>query len=397
MARITGTPRTLRAINDRVALELLLRHGRLSRSQLVELTGMSKPTASEVLGRLEVDGLVVQHGTTSGSRGPSAQLYSVNAAAAHVAAVNVEDELVTASVADITGRVLSEACVDEDFTRDIDPVPAVRSAVRTAARRAKVPLAALRYVVVGVRGAYDPVADAVRYAGHLPGWERDGVVQRLRDALGAALTVENDANLAAVGERTRGAATEVETFALLWVGHGLGLAVELGGRLYHGGTGGAGEIGYMPVGGRSATFQDSVGGMAVVALARRYGLVAPGADDVVRMAFDHEHGEGFLRELAERLASGVATIAAVLDPPLIVMAGPTCTAGGQYLVDLTSEELRRISPFRTPLALTAVEGSPVLAGATDSAVALARDDVLGNVGSRRWTPSAPPSSARAEG
>jgi predicted NBD/HSP70 family sugar kinase len=216
------------------------------------------------------------------------------------------------------------------------------------------------------------------------------VLTELRRALGTNLTVENDANLAAVGERTRGRASEVDSFAVLWVASGLGLAVELGGRLYRGSTGGAGEVGYIPVGGRSVTFQDSVGGPAVLQLARRHGLVGESAEAVVGAAVDNpEVGMPFLQELAERLATGIATIVAVLDPPLLVLTGSTCQAGGELLLSMTSAELARVSPFRTPLVLTSVRDSPVLAGAVDSAVAAGRSAVFGAPPSDPWLPTPP--------
>lgn len=395
-ARAPGTPRVLRAINDRTALELMIRHGALSRARLVELAGVSKPTAAELLSRLVDDGFAVPSGTSTGSRGPSAQLYSVNRTLAHSAGVNAEEDAVTAAIADISGRVVGEARVEVDLTTPESPVPAIRKAVGDAARRARVARKSLQNIVVGIPGSYDPSTDSISYAGHLPGWEAKGVLAELRKALGVPLTIENDANLAAVGERTRGSATDVDTFALLWVARGLGLAVELGNTLYEGSTGGAGEVGYIPVGGRSVTFQDSVGSGAVLQLARRYGLTGTSAEDVVsRAVAAGDEKRPFLQELAERLATGVATIVAVLDPPLLVLAGSTCQAGGDLLAELTEHELHRISPFRTPLRVSGVAGSAVLAGAVDSAVALARTTVYGGAASDPWRPTAPPAEAPA--
>ena len=65
-----GTPRLLRALNDRSALNLLLEHGPLTRTRLGELSGLSKPTASQLLGRLEAAGLVEPAGTLAGAPGP---------------------------------------------------------------------------------------------------------------------------------------------------------------------------------------------------------------------------------------------------------------------------------------------------------------------------------------
>src|SRR5215207_4983794 len=101
---MAGTPRVLRAMNDRAALDLLLEHGPLSRTQLGELTGLSKPTAAQLLTRLADAGLVITSGNTSGGPGPRAQLYAVNPDAAHVAALDVTPTRILAAVADLTGR-----------------------------------------------------------------------------------------------------------------------------------------------------------------------------------------------------------------------------------------------------------------------------------------------------
>src|SRR6059058_2003901 len=130
----TATPRTLRAINDAAALELMLRHGALSRAQLAEMTGLSKPTAAQLLTRLRDEGLVVERGESSGAPGPNARLYAVNDRAAMVAGLDVAEEHATAAIADITGRVLAENRIDVDFSIDVDPVPVVSQLLTETAR-----------------------------------------------------------------------------------------------------------------------------------------------------------------------------------------------------------------------------------------------------------------------
>lgn len=89
MATTPGTPRLLRAMNDRAALDLLLSQGPLSRTTLGNLTGLSKPTASQLLARLEAAHLVRPSGTTAGRPGPNAQLYEINGGIAYVAGLDV--------------------------------------------------------------------------------------------------------------------------------------------------------------------------------------------------------------------------------------------------------------------------------------------------------------------
>ncbi|MEZ0158550.1 helix-turn-helix transcriptional regulator, partial [Streptomyces griseorubens] len=94
-----GTPSVLRAMNDRAALDLLLEHGPLSRTRIGKLTGLSKPTASQLLARLEAAGLVLATGTTEGRPGPGAPLDAVNPAAAYAAALDVNPHRIRAAVA----------------------------------------------------------------------------------------------------------------------------------------------------------------------------------------------------------------------------------------------------------------------------------------------------------
>ena len=104
-----GTPRLLRGMNDRAALDLLLEHGPLSRTRLGELTGLSKPTASQLLARLERAGLVVATGVREGGPGRNAQLYEINPVSAYVAALDVTPTRIVAAVADVSGRVVGRS------------------------------------------------------------------------------------------------------------------------------------------------------------------------------------------------------------------------------------------------------------------------------------------------
>jgi predicted NBD/HSP70 family sugar kinase len=382
-----ATPRTVRAINDRVTLELLLLHGTLTRTQLAALTGLSKPTATQLLQRLAESGLIVQRGTTSGAPGPNAQLYALNERAGHVAAVDVDEHRVAAAVADLAGNVLGEVTADVDYTLDEDPVPSVRQVLSEACRRGGVRMRDLDQVVLGVPAAYDTDSDRLTFADHIPGWAAPQTLTRLRAALRAELVIENDVTLAAVWERGHGAARDVPAFALLWAGTGLGLAVDFNGSIYTGATGGAGEIGYMRLGLRSsddgtlpATFHDLVGPEAVEQLAREHGLPPFPAAAVAAARADLGRGMPFLSELARRLAGGLAPIVAVLDPPLVVLAGPTCVPGGEVLVQLVSEELRAMSPFNTRLAVSEVQGSPVLQGGLDAGLARLRTRLFADGG-----------------
>jgi predicted NBD/HSP70 family sugar kinase len=400
MDRRPGTPRLLRELNDRAALELLLTGGPMTRAQLGERTGLSKVTASQLLSRLTDRGLVEVAGEQAGGRGPNAALYGVVPSSAYVAGLHVEIDEVSAGVADVTGRVVTEISVDPNGAGN--PVELVRGAVVRACGAAGIAPETLRAFVIGTPGVLDPRTGDLRLAVNLPAWH-EGVHDALRADLGRPVTIENDVNLAAMAERAVGAAGCVDDFVLVWIGVGLGLATMLGGRLHRGVGGAAGEIGYLPVPGvplpqdithpATGAFQSLVGAQAVLPLAARYGFEAATAAGAVRAAVEaageappaggrpQGAGEAFLAELAGRVATGVAAICVVLDPGLVVLGGEVGLAGGQALAGRVAAEVGRISPAKPQVVPSGVSGGPVLRGAILAAVDLARAELLASVAS----------------
>ena len=382
--RLPGTPRLLRAINDRAALELLLDRGPLTRAQLGELTGLSKVTASQLVERLEERALVARVGEQAGGRGPNASLYAVVPTSAFVVGVEVGPEQAVAACADITGKVLGRV---EQSTHDSDdPVGVVHNAVIEAARSAQAPLTKVRRVVLGTPGLVDPATGDLSFVFDLPRWHR-GLLAALREDLKRTVVFENDVNLAAVAEAHTGAAKGVDDFVLLWLGRGVGMAVMLGGRLHCGVSGAAGEIGYLPVAGASVPrggrgkggFKELAAADAVRAVAREHGFRAATAQDAVRAAVNAgTTGGPVLDELARRLALGLAAACVVLDPALVVLAGEVGLAGGVALAHRVQQEVAAIAPVSPRVVVSEGPGEPVLHGALLTALDAARDEVFGS-------------------
>ncbi len=404
---MAGTPRVLRAMNDRAALDLLLEHGPLSRTRLGKLTGLSKPTASQLLARLEAAGLVKATGTGTdgtgpdtpgaGRPGPNAQLYAVDPTAAYAAGLDVTPERVLAAVADITGRTVGEHAVPTPGRRPAEPVVRqVTAALDGAVKAAGLVRSDVHRLVIGTPGAFDPGTGRLRYASHLPGWHSPALLGELAAALPMPVEYENDVNLAALAEQRLGAARGHEDFVLLWNEGGLGAAVVLGGRLHRGFTGGAGEVGFLPVPGvplvrqvtkaNSGGYQELAGSQIIPRLARELGITpipeGPYAEVatalVARAAADIDSGahRQLLATYATGLATGIASLVAVLDPELVVLSGTALTAGGEPLRALVEAELAELAASRPRLVLGDVREHPVLRGALESALAATRDEVF---------------------
>jgi predicted NBD/HSP70 family sugar kinase len=391
-----GTPRVLRAMNDRAALDLLLAHGPLSRTRIGKLTGLSKPTASQLLARLEAAGLVLATGTTEGRPGPNAQLYEVNPAAAYAAGLDVAPERIVAAVADVTGRAVGSyelPTPGRQSARSV--VRQVTDALDGAVKAAGLARDDVHRLVIGTPGAFDPNTGRLRYASHLPGWHSPSLLDELAAALPMPVEYENDVNLVAVAEQRLGAARGHEDFVLLWNEGGLGAALVLGGRLHRGWTGGAGEVGFLPVPGaplvrqvtraNSGGYQELAGSQAIPQLARELGIedipsgpYAEVAAALVGRAAAEERGphRELLRTYATRLATGLASLVSVLDPELVVLSGASLTSGGEPLRALVQTELEELAASRPRLAVGDVREHPVLRGALESALAATRDEVF---------------------
>jgi predicted NBD/HSP70 family sugar kinase len=390
-----GTPSLLRELNDRAALELLLSDGPLTRAQLSERTGVSKVTVSQVLTRLEDRGLVMIAGEQAGGRGPNAALYAVLPSSAYVAGLYVEQDLVSAAVADVTGRRVADVSVDPNGADD--PVGMVRDAIGRACQGAGIGFSALSAVVIGSPGVLDPRTGAPRLAVNLPTWH-EGVPDALRAVLHTPVVIENDVNLAAMAERADGAAAGLDDYAFVWLGTGLGLATVIDGRVRRGAGGAAGEIGWMPVHGAplpagnehpgKAGLQALAGGLAVHTLAAEHGFGgATPADAVAAAVADLARdpqaaaAKAFLDDLAHRVSIGVAAVCVVLDPGLVVLGGTVGEAGAGELAARVAAEIPRLCLARPAVLPTSVPGEPVLRGAMQAALAQARAALFTSLGS----------------
>ncbi|MHC9045083.1 ROK family transcriptional regulator [Microbacterium saperdae] len=355
-----GTSSWLRTRNDREALRLIVEHGPLTRTRLGELSGMSKPTATQMLARLERADLVVPVGEVAGSRGPSAVSWGVRTDRVAGVAVNMLDDSIQAVLVDASG---AEHPIVELPVRGMDRSPEadIGRAIDAACGAAGADRSTIEAVTVGVQAAVSSAEDALSLTDSLPGWPSSGARARIARELGVSATLENDVNLATMAERAIGVAQQASSFAFLWVGVGLGVGVDLDGSIHRGARGSAGEVGYLTVaagtGAPGAVTTDLLGSQVVLDLlgsrsdGARRSLADLAADDVV------------MNMLADRIALTLEPVLAVLDPAVIVLGGPTCLAAGARLAELVAARAERDERPAPDVLLSGTGESAVLVGA----------------------------------
>lgn len=391
-----GTPSLLRSMNARTILELIDASGPISRAQIARDSGLSKPTVSLVLSQLVASGVVCEVGRVSAGRGPAAVLYRIDPTIGHVVGIDIGKGWIRAELADLSGTAVARRDRRSTARSSRALLDRLGEVVAEVLDDAGLTREQVTRWVVGTPGVVKGAGLTLAHS--LPGWQRPETLERLH-ALTGDVVVENDVNLAAIAEQRFGHGAGVDDFVVVSIGTGVGVGLVLGGTLYRGATGAAGEVGYLPLGAptgrsgrRAGPLDDAVGADAVVRDARSSGLTgrltaasvfdsARAGDPVARRVVEAE---------ADRVGQLVAAVVSVVDPSLVVLGGGI-GKNADLLLKGVRARLHAISPLRPPVEVSELGDDAVLRGALAVALDLARNEVFG----RATNPVAPPAVALA--
>lgn len=359
-----GPPSLLWSINARAVLEAIDRDGPLARPELTRATGLSKTTVAQTLAELEQRGIVINAGVDDTRRGPAATLYDLNARATHGLAVDIGHHRVRVTIVDARGRRLARTEGVADHRSERALVVAVRALVRQCAAEAGVTASDIHHAVVGVPAVVSPADGSLRLVSGIAGGGRE-LPSLLARALPSPVTMENDTNLAALAELHYGEGAGTSSFALLSIGAGAGAGIVIGGELFRGFTGGAGEVAYLPA--PPGHSPDILGEQSIVLDAYAAGIDSGGVQEIFgRAGTGDERAIGVLDATASRIATAAAAIGFVLDPELIVLGGAV-GASGEFLAPLVRRHLEREAPLLSARIVTSSVGpDAVLHGAEAS-------------------------------
>ncbi len=235
-----------RSHNRRVVLGRVRSAGEVGRAEIARSTGLTTQAVSNIIADLKSEGYLRETGRRSVGRGLPAVQYALDAGGAYALGVEIRPDALFLALLDLTGREvvgqresLSDAAPHQVATR----IVAFQQAVLRNHGFAKDRLLGAGIVLPGPFGTA-AISDA---ASELPDWQNLNVAAWMSDKLNLPVLVEKDANAAAMAERVSGVAKDLENFAFLYFGAGLGLGLVQGGRLMRGGFGNAGEIGHIVV------------------------------------------------------------------------------------------------------------------------------------------------------
>lgn len=343
-----ATPQLLRRVNAQAVLAAIRSTEVATGTELMAGTGLTRASVIAVCEDLIRRGWIRELGAPakdtpaagSPQKGRPARRFELRARAGVVLGIDIGAATTTAAVADLRGTVLGSAsgsfrAADIPAAERVDVVDRTcRQALEAAG---EVPAKVLA-VGAGIAAPVDR-GGKVLAAQHFWSLFDVGLRSALQELHGWTVLLENDANLAALGERWRGSGAGVDDLVVLLAGERLGAGVLESGRLLHGRGGGAGEMGFLDM-------VEGVGSSdGIASLARQWqasdGGPAAGGEASARRVFeDAAAGDSaalaILDRLSERMARVIAAVASLLNPEQVVIGGAVADSAGALVPGITA-------------------------------------------------------------
>ncbi len=379
-----ATAPLLKDLNERTVLEAIRSVGPISRAEISRRAGISKPTVSLALQSLRDAGLVREATHDPGGPSYGAVFFEAIDEAALVLGVDVGARFLRGALCDLRGGVRARHDVELSVADAGTVLSAVTGLRDTVVAAAGLPGDLIDGAIVGVPGVVQADTGQLELAANIPGLEGTAFGIALEDQLGLPVQIDNDINLAALGEQWRGVARGVDDFVFLSVGTGLGAGLVLHGELHRGRHGAAGEVDFVTAGlgvdiDPCATAVSSFAARLASEPGTTTTLTAP--YDVRSIFAAARTGDPVARtvveEEARRIALHIVPLAAVTDIALVVLGGGV-GANGDLLLAPVRALLEQWVPYPPRVEVSSLGEAAVLTGALSVGVGRALDSVFVN-------------------
>ncbi len=377
-------PNILRELSEQEVFEAIFAGGPISRPQIADRTKLSKATVGAAVDRLEEAGMIRICGPQHGRRGRSPLVYEIRDNAGFVVGVDIGGTNIRAAAADIHGELID----DEQHRTSHDGARAVTNQVmEITARiveRARTSHERLMAIGISTPGVVDQISRRVTSLAYnvSPDGGLDPLAA-LRGRFDVPVLIENNVNLAALGESGKGLARGTSTFAYVAIGAGVGMGLVVDGELVRGAHGAAGEIGYLPSSSDPyderhrlhGGLEDEIGAAGILAAFRALRGdrtdVATDAHDVFELAGGGDTAaQSVIANVARRLGVAIASVISVIDPELVVLGGGI--GRNPALIDPVRATVAQLSPLAPRIETSELGDRAALHGAVALALRDAR-------------------------
>ena len=334
---LTITASAMRDINRSAILEIIRREGPISRTGIAERLDVSLPTVMRIVDGLVLEGFVRPHGTTEWSGGRRRPLLEFNSEGFVVLGVDMGGTKMYGALSDLGGNILDEVNISQHGPTGEDSFTYLTTLIDKLLSSNKLEGQRVRGIGVGAPGVTLHRQGIVTWAYTLH-WDNFPLKAKLAERYDLPIIVDNDVNLAALGELWFGAGQNVQDMILVAIGTGIGAGVIIDGALYRGSKEASGEIGNMLPGaeflGKNyrdfGALESVASGTGIAARARdllgsqgsKIDLSDLTAEDVFEAG---RKGEPWawtvINETVDYLAIAIANLVSLFDPQLVVLGG----------------------------------------------------------------------------
>ena len=334
---LTIAASAMRDINRSAILEIIRRESPISRTAIAERLGVSLPTVMRIVDELIADGFVRSQGESEWSGGRRRSLLEFNADGHLVLGVDMGGTKIYGALSNLGGTVIDEMNIDRHGTHGDESYEALTNLIDTLLASPKLEGRSVRWIGVGAPGVTLHKEGIVRWAYSLT-WKDFPLKARLTERYHLPITVDNDVNLAALGELWFGAGQNCQNMILVAIGTGIGAGIIIDGALYRGSSESSGEIGNMLPGKEFleknyldfGALESVASGPGIAERARRLNktrlspaeleaLVSEDVFDAARQG--QKWAWALINETVDYLAVTIANLAVCFDPDLIVLGG----------------------------------------------------------------------------
>jgi predicted NBD/HSP70 family sugar kinase len=395
----------LRELGEQAVLETIFRRGPITRPEIAAITELSKPTVSAAVSSLEHVGLIRADGRRAGHRGRQPVAYIVSKQAGFVVGGDIGGTNLRVSAADLFGEPICD--VKQPTTKGgsralgMQVLEMANEVIDRASAAHGRPLA----LALATPGIIDQSTGRVTSLAHNVAPEGGfDPLEVIRDRLDLPVLVENNVNLAAVGEKWFGLARGVSTMVFISIGAGIGMGIVIDDEVVRGAHGAAGEIGYLPLAGDPfdprhrlhGGLEDEIGATGIVTAFNAGRAAGDPELSAVHEVFElaatgNPAAQAVVDGVAARLGTAIATVCAILDPELVVLGGGI--GSSPLLLSPVRGAAARLVPITARIETSRLGDRAALQGALAIALRAARASLL----STGNAPSAPPSRQSQRG
>ncbi|HSU47333.1 MAG TPA: ROK family protein [Arthrobacter sp.] len=380
---VPATPQLLRRVSAGAVLEFMRASAAVTVTDVMAATGLTRATTIAVCEDLVRRGWILERENQrefGGYRkGRPARRFELNGQAGVVLGMDIGYAKVTVVVSDLRGKTLGRSSrpfqAGEVGSRE--RIAFIDGVAGAALRAAGLEPGQVLAVCAGVAAPVDRHGDVVATQ-KFWGLFDLGLRPALKESRGWTVLLENDANLAALGERWQGAAAGIDDVVVILASERLGSGIVEGGRLVHGTRGSAGELAYLDL-------VEGVGDTYGIAhLARTWAVealatpapttlraVQPGRVEAEQVFAAAAQGDavalGILDRLADRMARVVGTVSTMFNPELVVIGGGVAGSADVLLAPI-SERLKEFTATPARVAVSPLGDSIVTVGAVRCAL-----------------------------